>query len=113
MTNFKLHKQYCIVDHVEYYIIDLETQTNHKINMDDLGSFEYCIRDRSDLIDDLIWYIAESKNIFDKTEMKKDLKMLMNLEDDYIFSSNNTNEYIARTNNKEVFNAICKDILAL
>ena len=71
--------------------------------------FDYRIEDRDNLIDNLIDWISEANN--DKEMMKEDLKMLMNLSDDYIFSSNRTNEYISKEDGN--FNETCKDLLYL
>ncbi len=105
---YKLHKI-----NNDFYIINEKEKINTKIDLEKLENFEYYIKNKNDLIDDLIWFIAESKNFYDKIEMKKDLKALMDLEDDYIFSSNNTNEYVARSQDQILFDAICEDILAL
>jgi len=73
----------------------------------------YTLRDREQQIDDLIDWISESESESDKYLMKEDLRYLMKLEDEYIFSSISTNEYIARSDNAEEFNKICKEILEL
>ena len=72
--------------------------------------FEYEIRDREDYIENLITWIAESKSN-DKVLMKEDLKMLMGLTDDYVFSSISTNNYIYQGHPE--FNKTCEDLLTL
>lgn len=71
----------------------------------------YILRDRDDLIENLCLWITEATT--DKFAMLEDLKYLMNLEDDYVFSSISTNEYIAQSDNVEEFNIICQEILDL
>ena len=81
---------------------------NEKINDEEL--FEYRIIDRKDFIYELIGWIAESKNS-DKILMKNDLELLLEIEDDYIFSSISTNDYIY-TGCSE-FDDTCKELLEL
>lgn len=76
----------------------------------DTENIGYVLRFREDLIDNLINWISEAKES-DKFLMKEDLKYLIDLEDEYVFSSISTNEYIAKSDNEEEFNNICKEIL--
>ena len=85
---------------------------NPKIHDDEL--FEYEIVDRLDYIDNLIAWIAgstkpEYEN--DKLLMKADLKMLMNLEDDHVFSSIFTNDFIGKDDDK--FDETCEALIEL
>jgi hypothetical protein len=82
---------------------------NEKIFSDEL--FEYRIIERKDFIDELIRWISETKSESDKYLMKEDLEMLMNVTDDYIFSSISTNEYITKDDGN--FNEICEELLKL
>lgn len=95
-----------------YYINDKyfigTTAIKGKIFNEEL--FEYRIEDREDFIDTLISWIAECKNS-DKQLMKDDLKYLMSIKDDYIFSSISTNEYIAEEDKN--FIEVCKNLLEL
>lgn len=70
----------------------------------------YSPREREDQIDYLIDWIGEAKGN-DKELMKDDLKYLISLKDEFIFSSILTNEYITKSEDLERFNEICKDIL--
>lgn len=45
--------------------------------------------------------------------MKEDLRYLESLEDEFVFSSYSTNEFIAKSDNPKEFNQICKDILEI
>lgn len=83
-------------------------QINEKIIDKEL--FEYRITYREDFIDDLIGWISEARES-SKFIMKQDLEMLMKVEDDYIFSSISTNDYIY-VGCKE-FNETCKELLEL
>lgn len=76
---------------------------------------DYSPRDRKDFIDTLIDWISECgrDRENDKYLMKEDLKMLMEWEDEFIFSSILTNEYIAKSQDEEEFNNICEEILKL
>ena len=82
---------------------------NEKIRQEDLH--EYYIVDRKSLIDDLIRWISEARNSSDKALMEDDLKMLMDVEDDYIFSSNSTNSYITKSDSE--FEETCKELIEL
>jgi hypothetical protein len=93
----------------EYNMLINGTKINEKITQDELC--DYRLLDREDLINDLIDWISEATT--DKDNMKYDLKYLMSLPDDYVFSSISTNEYIAKSDNEERFNEICEEILKL
>jgi hypothetical protein len=80
---------------------------NEKIFNEEL--FEYRIEDRKELINNLIGWIAESNK--DSLMMQQDMEMLMDLEDDYIFSSISTNEYISKDDGG--FNETCKQLIEL
>ena len=88
-------------------------EINETINDEEL--FEYRIIHRKDFIDELIRWIAEasrdSKRANDERMMKDDLEMLMDLTDDYIFSSISTNEYISSDDSN--FNETCEELITL
>jgi succinate dehydrogenase flavin-adding protein (antitoxin of CptAB toxin-antitoxin module) len=73
---------------------------------------DFTLIERKDQIDHLIEWIGEVKPN-DRELMKEDLKYLMDLDDEYIFSSILTNEYIAKSDDEESFNQICEEILEL
>ena len=73
---------------------------------------EYRLVEREQQIDYLIDWISEAKGN-DKDLMKEDLKYLMGLKDEYVFSSISTNEFIAQSDDEEDFNQICKELLEL
>jgi hypothetical protein len=73
---------------------------------------DFTPRERKDQIDHLIDWIKEAKPN-DRELMKEDLKMLMKKDDEYMFSSILTNEYILKSDDEESFNDICKEILEL
>lgn len=77
---------------------------------------DYILRGREEQIKDLYMWIGEklSKNEEnDLYAMKEDLHYLESIEDEFIFSSISTNEFIAQSDNAEDFNNICKEILEL
>lgn len=76
---------------------------------------DYSVRDREDEIENLCMWISEARHDRqnDKRLMLEDLKYLCSLKDELIFSNISTNEYIAKSDNKERFNEICKEILEL
>jgi len=91
-----------------------ETLINEKIFSEEM--VDYSPREREDQIDHLIDWIGEatgSDRANDLYLMKKDLKYLINLKDEFIFSSISTNEYICKSDDEEGFNEICKEILEL
>lgn len=74
--------------------------------------YDYKIIETEEQTDDLIQWIAENDNK-DRLVMLEDLKYLLKIDDDYIFSNINTNEYIAESDNPERFDEICNDLLKL
>jgi hypothetical protein len=84
---------------------------NEKIFNEELS--DYKLIEREQQINDLITWIAETKSDSDKYIMKEDLLHLMKLNDEFIFSSISTNEFIAKSDNKRIFNKICKELLEL
>jgi len=70
---------------------------------------EFYIVDRESLMEDLMRWIGESTQ--SKELMKQDLEMLMKLDDEYIFSSNSTNDYIDKNDSR--FDDTCKELLEL
>ena len=73
---------------------------------------EYTAIEKEDQIDHLISWISEAKGN-DKELMIDDLKYLINLKDEYLFSSISTNDFIAKSDDEENFNRICKELLKL
>jgi len=80
---------------------------NEKIRHEEL--FEYTITHRESFIDELTRWISEATK--DKELMKSNLKMLMEVEDEYILSSVSTNAYLY--NGCADFNNTCKELLKL
>ena len=83
---------------------------NDKIQQEEL--YEYILEDREDLINNLIMWIGEGRNK-DRDLMVDDLKYLLNLDDDYVFSSISTNEYIAKSDSFKEFDNICNDLIKI
>jgi hypothetical protein len=73
---------------------------------------DWRVEDRENLIDNILDWIKEAKES-DRYAMKEDLKYLMNLSDDAIFSSLSTNEYVARSDDEDSFDEICEEILEI
>jgi hypothetical protein len=73
----------------------------------------YILRDREDLVENLCLWISESTRESDKNCMLMDLRYLINLKDDYVFSSISTNKYIAQSDREKEFNEICQEVLDL
>lgn len=84
-------------------------EINDTIFQEELVDWNVC--DLEDFIENLICWISEATK--DKILMKNDLKYLITLNDDYIFSSVSTNDYIAQSDNLDEYNLICDEILAL
>jgi hypothetical protein len=94
------------------YQVEIEGKTiKEKIFQEEL--INYRLIEREVLIEDLINWISEAQNESYKYLMKEDLKYLINLKDEVVFSSISTNEYIAKSDNLKEFNNICKEILKL
>ena len=75
---------------------------------------DYLVGDRKDLISNLYMWIEEatgSDRINNLNILKKDLHYLESLDDEFIFSSIFTNEYICKSDNLDKFNEICENIL--
>lgn len=81
---------------------------NEKIFDEEL--FDYKVIDREEFINTLIDWISECKTS-DKELMKSDLKMLINLDDECMFSSISTNYYIGVNDNE--FEETCHKLLEL
>ena len=82
---------------------------NKKIRDEEM--FDYTIIHRESFIDELIRWISECKRDSEKTMMKDDLKYLLSIDDEYMFSSISTNEYICKDD--DYFNQICTELLEL
>jgi len=80
---------------------------NEKIAQEQLH--EYSIIDLEDFIDELIRWISEARE--SKTLMMQDLRMLMNVNEDYILTSNSTNSYLYP--GESGFEDVCQEILDL
>ena len=74
--------------------------------------YNYSVIEREDQIDHLIDWISEANRYY-KEPMKEDLKYLIGLSDEYLFSSISTNDYIAKSDDLENFNIICKELIEL
>ena len=94
------------------YVLDEDSingiKINEKIRNEEL--FEYFIMDRKEFINDLIGWIAEA-NDSNKALMQQDLEMLINTEDEFMLSSNSTNDYIGVSDSR--FSETCKELLEL
>jgi len=66
----------------------------------------YQLRETEEVVDDLIQWISETQSEGDRWLMKEDLEYLFSLPDEEIYSSLNTNEYIAYSDDEEGFNKI-------
>jgi hypothetical protein len=107
-TDYYIHQD---METGEFYII-VDQNYMEKIIIDNDKYTEECrwvIEDKEDLVDRLITRISESNK--DREIMKTDLKYLMKLEDMYIFSSTDTNEYIAKSDNEKRFSELCQDFI--
>ena len=87
-----------------------ETLINERIFQEE--KHEYTAIEKEDQINHLISWISEAKGN-DKELMIDDLKYLINLKDEYLFSSISTNDFIAKSDDEENFNRICKELLKL
>lgn len=74
----------------------------------------YNLREREQQISDLYMWISEATGS-DRTNdlylMKEDLKYLLNLEDEFVFSNLETNEFIAESDDLKGFNEICEELV--
>jgi len=111
----KEDSKFILLDFNRIYVEDLgaEVSLNEKIADEELH--EYRIVKRKDLIDDLISWIGEcgmqSSRASDKELMTQDLEMLMEWEDDYIFSSISTNSYLRQGDSE--FDTTCEELIKL
>ncbi len=81
-------------------------------------TMEYKLVECDDEIDKLIGWIAENtcdtpQRKADKVLMKQDLKFLMSIEDDCVFSSINTNDYISMSVQPVKYEELCNEIEAI
>lgn len=108
---------------MEKYKVDINSEGQVFINEDLINEdifgkekVDYILREREVLIDDLYIWIGEATGSDKRNDlymMKEDLKYLESLEDEFVFSSISTNEYIAKSDNLKEFNLICKKVLDL
>lgn len=96
---FVYNEDYCFIEKIT---ID----TSYKDN-----ETWYDIKERDQYINDLIQRIAETESEPNKFLMKENLKTLMNLEDNFIFLSESTNEFISKTDNEEEYNNLCEEFI--
>jgi len=71
----------------------------------------YKLIERGEMIQDLCDWIGEAKGA-ERDMMLADLVMICGWEDEYIWSSITTNEYLSPSKHREDFNAVCTDVLA-
>ncbi len=71
---------------------------------------DYIYEDRADLIENIKDMRCGASDS-DKLLMDEDIQLLLKLNDNYVFSSVCTNEYISSIEDTERFNEICSDIL--
>lgn len=103
--------QRLIDEQVKYILSDdaiNDIKINEKIREEEL--FGYNIIHRESFIEELIRWIGEATQ--DKQAMVDDLKYLLRLDDEYIFSSISTNEYISQSDG-DIFNETCEELLEL
>ena len=113
MKKIKTYKIFNESSEIKYKISDYGVingiEINEEIFQDE--AFEYTIRDREEFIDELIQWISEATG-HNKVLMIEDLKELINLDDEFIFSSISTNYYIYKEKVEE-FNETCQELLDL
>ena len=87
------------------------------INGEDINSevfdeekVNYTYVDREDQINDLYTWIGEASEP-DRSMMKQDLEYLVTIDDDYVFSSIETNNFVAQSDAPARFDEICQEIL--
>jgi len=80
------------------------------VNYDKIG---YKIIEREQQIDDLCMWIGEAQSSADKFLMKEDLKYLLSIEDEYLFSDVGTNKYLTLKDDAEEYQEVCKKYLEL
>ncbi len=109
IPNIKLHK----VEMKDGTLFIDDVEINEEVYQKELS--EYWIVDREDQIEQLKIWIREAIQNRDRRGdlylMEEDLDYLKDLNDELIFSSYSTNDYIAKSDNPERWNEICEDIL--
>ena len=98
---------YILRDGVIHVVGSHSVTLNDEIRDEDLH--EYYIVNREELINDLMRWITEGSK--DSGLMREDMEMLMQLKDDYIFSSNSTNSYISSIDSE--FDETCKELIEI
>jgi len=84
---------------------------NSKIRDEEMH--EFYIEEKSEIVDNLIMWISECsrERAGDKALMQDDLKMLMDRDETYFFSSNSTNSYVFPDDSN--FNETCEELIEL
>ena len=95
-----------------YNTIINDIEINEKVFDDDMVDYRWV--DRVDLIKDIQQRMAEARQMgrdSDAELMDADIDYLKTLNDNYVFSSTSTNEYVSAFKNPRQFNEICQEIL--
>lgn len=77
----------------------------------ELGAVVYEPVERNEMIDDLARWIGEREDSCERTMMMDDLMMLRSIDDDIVFSSGVTNDYVVASRRPEKFDEICRSLL--
>ena len=72
---------------------------------------EYSYVNRIDEIDNILMWMSETNNKYQKLLMEEDRDHLKSLSDEYVLSNCNTNEYICDSENSEKYQTILKSIV--
>ena len=94
-------------------ITDFNSIDSKDISNIDYDNIGYKVIDREQQIDDLCMWIGEAQSDSDKYLMKEDLKYLTGVQEEYLFSSISTNEYITQSDDEKEYQEICKKYLEL
>jgi len=100
-----MEAKYIITRSENHYYIN-KIKIPNKVFREEMVNYQ--IEDRECLLDNLFMWITEART--DKQLMKDDVKLLINLDDEYILSSMSTNHYLY--GNSDEFNQRCEEILS-
>lgn len=87
-------------------------EIDDKVFDEEMVAYRYV--DRANLIKDIQRWLCEARQadkVCDALLMDQDIDYLKTLNDNYVFSSIETNEYVAFSNNLQKFNEICEEII--
>jgi len=110
LSDYEIPKKEYLIEKIQGYLLERVKSADNSFADEEIKEV---LEDRCDeeFVEDGVEEIIRDKCKSDSILMLQDLRLLQNLNDKYVLSNINTNEYIAQSDNPERFNEICEEIL--